>query len=195
MSESPHMIVKSKTYDYDIGFNSLLSGTLTVVGPLGLAAPFVVNGGLPEIALLAIAGAGALLSPCVAKFSTAADARRYNDDLAGLSLRQAGPTFRETKELISRDTETGEEVHLIRNWKQVVIETHTPEKPGKTWDRVYESLLKVHDLKETDFLVYTEVEDDSGSEQGKLLPLKHSINKAMAFTGYGIVCDCKACSK
>lgn len=194
MSSSPNMIVKSRTYNYHTGVNSFLAGLATIGGPFAMIAPLVLTNTLPEMAFLALAGTATGL-PWLSKLISGADAKRADAVLADLPLQQAGPTFREKRELLSQDKTTGKEVYLVRNLNKAVIEIHTPENPGKTWDRVYESILKVHDLKEVDFLVYAESADNSGSSHGKLLPWKHSINKAMAFTGYGIVCDCKSCTR
>lgn len=197
MSESPHMIVESETHDYTNGVNAALAGLATVVAPLTVLGPFLTTGIFSEVAFLSLIGTSAAF-PWLTKFIGGRDARRYNDSLAPLSTLQASPTFRKTKTLLSKDPETGKETYLIRNFKHAIIETHTPEAPGKTWDRVYESLLTVHGLKEADFLVYAQVAEElenTSSSHGKLLPWKHSINKAMAFTGYEIACECKACSR
>lgn len=186
------MIVKAKEYQQNwlvatfgaLTFITLPTGFMTI---LLHQEPFIGA---------AMAAATVLLSPVVYK-GISGDIMQdqipseYNKGAYGLS-----PTFREKRELVGKDGKTGEETYMIRKFNKIILETHTPENPGKTWDRVYESLLKVHDLKETDFLVYAEVEDNSkAGSHGKLLPWKHSINKAMAFTGYGIVCECKACAR
>jgi hypothetical protein len=144
----------------------------------------------------ATAAATVLLSPIVYKGISGDIMQDHIPGEFNKGAYSLSPTFREKRELVSRDGNTGTETYMVRTFSKIIIETHTPENPGKTWDRVYESLLKVHDLKETDFLVYAEIEDSSKEgSHGKLLPWKHSINKAMAFTGYGIACECKACSR
>jgi hypothetical protein len=196
MSETPHMIVKSESYKYELGPNSLLGVMAAFAFPWIGSFPLILCNSLPETTLLTIVGSSALglvAGPWVTKMASGADARRYNNVLQSLPLHRASPTLRNKRELVSKDETTGEEVYLTRNFKHAIIETHTPENPGKTWDRVYESLLKVHDLKETDFLVYAEAPEESDSTHGKLLPWKHSINKAMAFTGYELSCDCRSC--
>lgn len=186
------MVVKTREYQQDSVISGIGAFTFAVL-PINFITMLIPHD--PVFGVMAMA-ASLLASPLVYKgisgdIMKGKISQDYDKGAYGL-----GPVLREKRELVNRDAKTGEETYLVRKFTKLVIETHTPESPGKTWDRVYESLLKVHDLKETDFLVYAEVEDNSkAGSHGKLLPWKHSVNKAMAFTGYGIACECKTCSR
>lgn len=188
---SPKMVIKTKEYSQDV-FLSGLSAVSFAILPAGFLMMMTPQN--PVFGIIT-AAASFIASPLVYKGVGGDTMKDQISNTYGRGAYGLSPTFKEKRELVSRNEKTGEETYLVRKFTNLIVETHTPENPGKTWDRVYDSLLKVHDLKETDFLVYAEVEDNSkAGSHGKLLPWKHSINKAMAFTGYGIACECKACS-
>lgn len=175
-------LIKKKVFSYGIGFYSSVS---TVITSTIASMPFMFAPSAGTlIASVAVTAIGA---PLVTKFTAGLDAsHQIQED----NPFKAGPRLKETRTLVESNVRKGTETYVTRGLRTVTVETRERENPGATWDRVYKSLLEVHNLQETDYMVYA----DSGDEGHHTIPWKHGLNKALKFTGYGIYCECKTCT-